>query len=344
MFLYSSSPSMRALEPLLSRAAAVRDGVMIRGEHGAGREFLARSIHARQQAPPGPFVCVDCALDGEQLEIDLFGNASGDKGHNGNGGIPHSGRKRADDPDDVKFVRLEIVSRPSVLHQVQRGTIYFKNVAETPTRLQARLARVLRDREAVLAETGDTITLDVRPMAGVEPGADAVVDEGRVREDLFRRLSAIRIDMPALRNRREDIPELAAFFVADVCKSLGLAARPIAPPALSLIVALPWRGNAVELRALLETVIKANRRSDLIDLDQVLAHVQLDGGSLTPGATGGTLRQARARFEREYISSVLEQHRGRITDAAKALGVQRTNLYRKMRSLRVSRKGRNADA
>jgi transcriptional regulator of acetoin/glycerol metabolism len=105
--------------------------------------------------------------------------------------------------------------------------------------------------------------------------------------------------------------------------------------ALSLVSALPWRGNAVELRALLESVVRALQGGGGIGIEDLLAHVRLDGGSVA-FAGGGTLKQARSRFEREYIASILDQHQGRISEAAKALGIQRTNLYRKMRSLRVS--------
>jgi two-component system nitrogen regulation response regulator NtrX len=112
--------------------------------------------------------------------------------------------------------------------------------------------------------------------------------------------------------------------------------KTISRPALSLITALPWRGNAPELRALLESVVDGLQGGRGIGVEEVLAHVRLDGGPAV-FSNGGTLKQARARFEREYIAAALEQHRGRISEAAKALGIQRTNLYRKMRSLRVVR-------
>ena len=177
-------------------------------------------------------------------------------------------------------------------------------------------------------------------MAGVDPAFDAALQEGRVRDDLFRRLSVIRIDMPPLRSRREDIPALANYFVREICAVLRVPPKTLSRPALSLIAALPWRGNAVELRALLESVVAGLAGGRGIGLEDVLAHVRLDGGAVVFGK-GGTLRQARARFEREYIAAVLEQHRGRISEAAKALGIQRTNLYQKMRSLKVARDRRD---
>ena len=155
-------------------------------------------------------------------------------------------------------------------------------------------------------------------------------------EDLFRRLSVVRIDMPPLRNRREDIPALANYFLREICAGLRLPPKTLSRSALSLLSALPWRGNAAELRRLLDSVVTGMQGGRGIALEDVLAHVKLDGAAgLFSG--GGTLKQARSRFEKEYIAAVLEQHRGRISEAARTLGIQRTNLYRKMRSLKVAR-------
>ena len=313
--LYSHSPAMVDVMNLVTRAAAMRAGVMIRGEEGTGRQIVARAVHA-QNGAAGAFVAIDCAAhDGDDLDDALFGRAA---------------RSRQTDGPD-----LERVGERSALYRARSGTIYLQNVAEAPARVQARIARVLRDREAVFSETGQPIEVDVRPMAGVDPEFDVAVSEGRVRDDLLRRLAVIRIDMPPLRNRREDIPALANYFLRDICASRRLPPKVVSRPALLLISALPWRGNAAEMRKLLEAVVSAVPDSRGIALEDVLAHVRLDGGSAT-FPDGGTLKQARSRFEREYIASVLEQHKGRISDAAVALGIQRTNLYRKMRALRVT--------
>src|SRR5262249_49235175 len=154
---------------------------------------------------------------------------------------------------------LERVSRHSRLFESLGGTLYLQSVAEAPTRVQARLARLLRDREAVLAETREPVDFDIRPIGGVDSGLEGAVQEGRVRDDLFRRLSVIRIDMPALRNRREDIPALANCFLREICATLRVPPKTLSRPALSLIAALPWRGNAVELRTLLETVVTGSQ-------------------------------------------------------------------------------------
>ena len=320
--LYSHSPSMRDVVALMSRAAAMRAGVMVRGEDGTGRQVVARAIHAAQ-SDGAAFVCVDCAaLEGDALEVELFGATA---------------RVRMGRSDAPAAHGFERISRQSRLHDAIGGTLYLKNLADASTRVQARLSQLLRDREATVAETGSTIGFDIRPMAAVDPGIDTAVQEGRVREELFRRLSVLRIDMPPLRSRREDIPALANYFLREICRVRRVPPKTLSRPALSLIAALPWRGNADELRLMLDAIVAGLAGGRGIGLDDVLAHVRLDGGSVT-FAERGTLRQARARFERQYIAHVLEQHRGRISEAAKVLGIQRTNLYRKLRSLRVDRR------
>jgi DNA-binding NtrC family response regulator len=318
--LYAHSVAMREVTTMISRAAAMRAGVMIRGEDGTGRRVVARAIHALQVEPARPFVTIDCAaFDADGLEAQLFG--------------------AAEPPVGETARSLERVSRGSLVDQANGGTLYLQNVADASARVQARLARILRDREALLAETGESTGFDVRPMAGVDPGVDDTVREGRVRGDLFRRLSALCVEVPPLRNRRADIPALANYFVREICARLLVPPKALSRSALSLIAALPWRGNAVEMRTLLESVIggvDGGHRIGRIGIDEVLARLRLDGGSVV-FSNGGTLRQARARFEREYIASVLELHRGRMSEAARVLGIQRTNLYRKMRELRVGR-------
>lgn len=310
--LYAHSDAMRQIAAAIARAATLRGAVMIRGEEGTGRRVAARAIHALQGGNPAAFVSVNCAEAGLDLDAVLFGN---------------SGKA-------TRTEGLERVSRGSLLYEARNGTLYLQNLAEAPSRVQARLARLLRDREAVIAETGDSTDFEVRPITGVDAAFDGAVADGRVRDDLFKRLSAIRIDMPPLRSRREDIPVLANRFLREICATEHVPPKTLSRPALALISALPWRGNAVELRTLLQNIVTGLQGGRNIGLEEVLAHVQLDGGSVV-SPMSGTLKQARARFEREYITAVLEQHHGRISEAARALGIQRTNLYRKMRTLRI---------
>ena len=320
--LYHHSPSMREVMSMVAKAAGTRSGVLIHGEEGSGRRLVARSIHEIQPGPAAPFVSIDCAsYSPGELDHEIFG----------------VGSPRSHAESETRG--LERIARTGRLHAALGGTLYLEHLADAPTRVQNRLSRILRDREAILHDTGAPLACDVRPTAGVDLAFDLAVQEGRIRDDLFRRLSVIRIDVPALRNRREDIPALANYFLREICRDHRLPPKTLSRPALSLISALPWRGNAAELRTVLDAVVTGLAGGRGIGLDDVLSHVRLDGGSVA-FAGAGSLKQARAQFEREYIAAVLERHDGRISDAAKALGIQRTNLYRKMRTLRVSRKRR----
>jgi two-component system nitrogen regulation response regulator NtrX len=314
--LYGQSPSMRSVLTLIAKAALTRGGVMLRGEDGSGREIAARSLH-NTQATRGAFVRMDCADFGaNELERALFG------------AMP----LKANDPGRLP----ERLHQNGALYRANGGTLYLHNVAETPTRVQARLSRALRDGEVHLVDAGETVALDVRPVAAVDFSVDESIQEGRIRHDLFRRLSATRIDMPSLRQRREDIGPLANFFVRQTCAAVGVPPKTFSRPALALIVALPWRGNATELRTMLEGVVGGLTVGRGIGLDDVLTHVSREGG-MPISASGRTLKDARTQFEREYIAAVLDRHRGRIGDAARTLGLQRTNLYRKIRTLNVNR-------
>jgi DNA-binding NtrC family response regulator len=315
--LYCLSPAMRELRSHIAAAALSRAGVLVCGDSGTGREKVARALHAAARVlRPGGFVSVDCAArDGDQLGMDLFG-----VGARAEENLPARG--------------LERVSRAGCLFAALGGTLYLRNLPEAPTRVQRRLARLLRDREAVLAETGEVITFDVRCMVAGDGQLEAALRDGSVQEELSRRISVTRLDVPALRHRREDIPALANYFLRQACAAQKMPQKVFSRSALALLSALPWSGNAGELRTLMHTIVSGLSTKG-IGVEDVLAHVRLDGGSVMV-ARGGTLRQARAQFEQQYIASILQQHRGRITQAAKALGIQRTNLYRKIRALRVS--------
>jgi DNA-binding NtrC family response regulator len=313
-----TSPAMRVVMDLVQRAASGRCGMLICGERGTGREMIARAIHAHNANGYAPFVKIDCSAPPEDLELQLFGLLNR--------------RQGAGSPERRSLERL---GRHSRLIDAVGGILFLENVVELPARVQARLVRVLRDREVFLEDGHEPIPLDLRPIASADPSIDAAIEEGRLREDLHERLSLIRIDVPALRQRREDIPVLATHFLKELCRDNGKPMKTFTRPALTLLSALPWRGNAPELRGLLERLILLVP-GGLIRLEDVLAHTQFEG-TISPTGLDATLRQARAKFERDYIAAVLQHHHGRIADAAKVLGIQRTNLYRKMRRLNLIR-------
>jgi DNA-binding NtrC family response regulator len=317
--IFGSSPAMRKIVEVLPRVAPSRCPVLLYGERGTGREMLARAIHGHGRRPDAPFVSLDCANASPQdLEIELFGIVS---------------QRRADSHEERRST--ERLSRHSRLFEASGGTLFLQNLSEIPTRVQARLHRILRDREAVLSNDRARVELDIRPIAAVEPGFENAVEEGRLRRDLYDRLSLIRIELPPMRQRREDIPFLANHFLKEICRANGAPIKTLTRSAVTLLAALPWRGNAPELRAVLERLVLLTPHGS-IRLEDVLAQVRLDGSEVA--AVGGTsLREARLRFERDYIAAVVRQHHGRMGEAAQALGIQRTNLYRKLRQLSVAK-------
>jgi len=165
------------------------------------------------------------------------------------------------------------------------------------------------------------------------PTIDADVREGRFRADLFRRLAVSRIDLPPLRDRREDVPALATRLLDDLSMDAGLPRRTFTQAALALLSAITWPGNLTELRGVIERVL-AEGAGDVIQIEQVLPALQLDRMS-TAFVPTGSLRDARLRFERDYIAAVLQHHGWRMADAAQTLGIQRPNLYRKARQLGI---------
>ena len=320
--IVARSAAMRRALDAVERAAMSHAGVLLCGEHGSGRAMLAREIHDRSVGPDAPFVRVSCADGpGDELEVAIFGTI--DPAHG--------------EANDRR--RVERATAASALVAARGGTLYLAHLAEAPERVQARLARVLRDGEVIVGDGRRAMPLDLRPIASAAPGWDASVAEGGVREDLARRVAAGRVEVPPLRERRDDLPLLAACLLDKACRSQGIGLKSIDSPALALLAALPWRGNGPEFEAVLGALARL-APGPVLKIEHVLASVSLDGaGHRKPPS--GPLRHARAQFEREYILSVLEQHHGRIPDAAEALGLQRTNLYRKMRLLKISWRGHN---
>lgn len=316
--IFGASSAMQPVLRAIHEAAACGEAVLVSGEAGSGRARIARAIHALTPSRANGFFRVDCASARADLEKQLFGSER-----------DRRGRKAG------ATAQPEYLSRESVLWRTFGGTLYLANIVEMPSPAQARLARLLRDREVIIPD-GSRARVDFRPIAAVEPDFAASIDDGRFRRDLYARLSAVRIDLPPLRERTEDIPALAGFFLLEFSRRVGVPPKRVSAAASMLLQALPWRGNEWELRGLVESLAQSVS-GDTIDLADVLASVRLDPQARSV-ATGGTLHAARQRFEREYIHAVLQQHQGRVSIAARALGIQRTNLYRKMRSLGITRR------
>jgi DNA-binding NtrC family response regulator len=322
---------MQELAKRLQQAIASNGGVLMCGEPGTGREHFARVIHLATHGDrndsverlldgstkalpnPRPFVIVDCATV-ENLERRLFG-----------------GKFATHDASDG----LDRILAGSAVHRALGGTLFIRQLPDMPAGLQVRLARLLRDGEVWVQpiEDGPAVNRQVviRPIAT----SDCTEDDERIVPELLKRLEHMRIHTPPLRQRREDIPALVYHFLHELASEQGISPKRASRQAIALMSALPWRENARELRTFLAALV-LNVQGSVIKQADVLANVRIDGGPTTL-VYSGTLKEARGRFERDYVTAVLEQHRGRMAEAAKALGIQRTNLYRKVRQLSVKR-------
>lgn len=212
----------------------------------------------------------------------------------------------------------EALDASSALAQAAGGTLYLGNICELSPAAQARLVDV-RGVAIVGATTADL---------------EARVEEGRFHADLLEQLSRARIAVPGLRRRIEDLPLIIEALVAERCADAGVPVKTVTDAAMSLLISMPWPGNLVELRHAIAQLVSV-AASTTIEVEDILAHVQFHG-ALAPHSPSGTLRAARRQFERDYIALILRQHHGRVGDAARALGIQRTNLYRKARQLGIS--------
>jgi len=228
-------------------------------------------------------------------------------------------------------VDVDHVAASSAMLRARSGTLYLKNIVELPAAAQRRLARIVRDREVAAGRR--RVAIRSRVIAHAPASISAEVREGHFRSDLFRRLSQVSIAIAGLRDRAEDIPELAARVTSELTGGQGPT---FTQAALTVLAAPRWTGNLDELRRVLDKVLRAVP-SGAVRQEDVLAQLPIDG-AFSRIAPDVSLREARRQFEREYIASVLERHRWRMSDAARTLGIERANLYRKTRQLGITRR------
>ena len=299
--LFARSPSMREAVSLAERVSVTDANVLITGESGAGKDLLATYIHSQSKRAAQPFVKIDCAtLPGELLEAELFGYERG------------------------AFTGA-VEARAGRFEAAQHGTIVLDEIAHLSTDAQAKLLRVIERREFERLGGRKTIKLDARLLALTNVDLDAAVKAGRFREDLFYRLNVINIRVPPLRERKQDLPALAQYFVKQYAAKHVRKVDRVSPPALALLKSYDYPGNARELANVIErAVIVANGRS-------------IESDDLPAGLSAAVAAQRQreqppslAEMEASYIAEILVATRGNKTQCARILGISRKNLYEKI--------------
>jgi two-component system response regulator GlrR len=303
------------IEGVLREAKLVADtdaSVFISGPSGSGKELLARAIHKASPRGARPFIAVNCGAIPEQLlESELFGHVKGS----------FTGAVR---------------DHKGLFATAAGGTLFLDEIGDMPLLLQVKLLRVIQEREVRPVGSSASIPVDVRIISATHRDLQAEVEAGRFREDLYFRLNVIPIFVPPLRDRDRDIPMLAEHFMAELAHEYGRRPKRLDAGAATGLRSYRWPGNVRELRNVIERLM-IMVPGDTITLNDLAF---LDTGALAVAETGGApplpLHEARERFERDYILRALAAQQGNISRTADVLGVERSNLYRKMRAFGIA--------
>jgi len=304
------SVPMKALRQQIALTAPTNGRVLIYGESGTGKELVARALHAASQRNSRPFVEVNCAAIPEELiESELFGHLKGS----------FTG---ASEDKVGKFQKAD------------EGTLFLDEVGDMSLKTQSKVLRVLEEQRFEPVGSNQAVTVDVRVIAATNKKLEEEIARGSFREDLFYRLNVIPFYVPALRERTEDIPILARYFLAEFSAAYGRKAKELSEAALEVLLRYPWPGNVRELKNLIErlVIICPQPRIEPHHLPPELFR----GAARSPQQPYATLHEARAAYEREFILRKLEENQWNMTRSAAALGLERSHLYRKMKSLGIS--------
>jgi len=325
--MVGESPPLRAIREQIAQVAPTGARILITGENGTGKELVARAVHEASDRRRGPFVKVNCAAIPEELiESELFGAVKG----------AYTGSTQS---RDGKFL------------QANKGTLFLDEIGDMSLKAQAKVLRALQDGEIERVGGSQTLRVDVRVLAATNKDLAAEIRAGRFREDLFFRLNVVPVHVPPLRERRDDIPLLAEHFLSAYLDENGLPARQFTPEALQLLRTLPWPGNIRELSNAVERLAILTR-GPRIGPDDLLRHgIGVDlaaaGQAAAPRGTAaggddleipaavmraGGLVAARQEFEKRCILAALTEAAGNVSQAARLLGIDRTNLHKKIQT------------
>jgi len=309
--IVGDSIPMKALRQQIGLMAPTNGRVLVYGESGTGKELVAHAIHSQSPRKEAMFVEVNCAAIPEDLiGSELFGHRKGS----------FSG---ASSDKDGKF------------QKANGGTLFLDEVGDMSLKTQSKVLRTLDEQRFTPVGGDDTITVDVRVIAATNKDLEEEISKGNFREDLFYRLNVIPFYVPPLRERKEDIPMLARYFLKEFSATYGRRPREITDDAIDALMRYSWPGNVRELRNVMERIVIMNPAALKLDRKHLPPLVYRDG-SRRPLGEASTLHQARAAYERDYILKKLDENHGNVSRTAEVLGLERSHLYRKMKSLGIA--------
>ncbi|HXT72979.1 MAG TPA: sigma-54 dependent transcriptional regulator [Candidatus Angelobacter sp.] len=308
--ILGDSVPMKALRQQIALTAPTNGRVLIYGESGTGKELVARALHAQSSRAQGPFVEVNCAAIPEELiESELFGHRKGS----------FTG---ASEDKSGKFQKAD------------GGTLFLDEVGDMSLKTQSKVLRALEEQRVEPIGSSEMAAVDVRVIAATNKKLEDEISRNAFREDLFYRLNVIPFTVPPLRDRTEDIPILARHFLAEFNRAYGKKPKELTSAAMDVLLRYPWPGNVRELKNLIERLVIMSPAQH-IEPQHLPPEVFRDSGR-GPQQPYSTLQEARAAYEREFILRKLEENQWNMTKTATAIGLERTHLYRKMKSLGIA--------
>ena len=313
--IIGDSVPMKALRQQLKLMAPTNGRVLIYGESGTGKELIASAIHAQSQRAQAGFVEVNCAAIPEELiESELLGHVKG------------------------SFTGAH-ESKTGKFQQADGGTLFLDEVGDMSLNTQAKVLRVLEEQRFEPVGSGKTVQVDVRVIAATNKNLENEILRGNFRDDLFYRLNVIPFHVPPLRERAEDIPLLADYFLREFAAEYGRKPKTLTDAARAALLSYTWPGNVRELRNLMERIVIMNPRPRIDAADLPLPDESKAGGFDRQAMRRfGSLDEARKAYEKDYVLKTLESMGGNVTHTAAALGLERSHLYRKMKALGISSK------
>ena len=317
--LIGSSAVIGALRSAIERVAQTNSRVLISGPAGSGKELVARLLHERSPRSTGPFVAINAAsIAPDRMESEIFGEEGPD------------GRPR----------------KIGVFEQAHGGTLFLDEVGDMPIETQSKILRVLVEQRFRRLDGNTDVQVNVRVVSSTSRDLRGDIEQQRFREDLFHRLNVVPLRAPSLAERREDIPDLAGYFVGRLAGMSGVPARQIGEDALAALQAADWPGNVRQLRNVIERILilATGEVSSPVTVDCLPPDAWPSAGAKRDGmqeVIALPLRDARERFEREYLNVQITRFGGNISRTAAFIGMERSALHRKLKSLGVDPPGRN---